>query len=879
MTGDQARDRPVEIAVAWQAAIVGIAYIPLAVNDLRKRLERLAADAADALADGRSSVGVTQTGRAIGRELVGLNIRKPQALEKTLACLSVEFGAHEPMRLGQLLAGIAGGFAEAAEVDLLQQQEKLSRSATSALRQAQSELQTSRDELAKSNRDLFAQINERIRAEQTQREYAERLRRLHEIDLAMLSAESLSAIVDISINHIQHIIPALSISIALIEPANNRLVILKSTNPIYPAGRMLPITMLDALRHLDQGQDFYIPDIGEMRGVSPGVDELVERGGRSLLTVPLRYQEELIGGLIIVLNEVRRLSGEEIAVSHEIADSVTVAIQNRRLLEAEREAYRRELTLREVSAHLTLGLTPAELSRRILGMLERVLSFRSAAIILLEDDALKMTARHGDPILPEQTEFMMAQRPNSIMSVIRTRRPVIINDTGASPDWVPLAGFEFIRAWMGVPLLVKGECIGILAIDRDELDAFSESDSDLAFAFANQAAIAIENGRLFAGQQAAAAELARRYRERGRELDVLYDFTVTAVSKVDLESLLERSLELAVDSFGCTAAAVFLAEGDDSELKLSAIIDRQPSIAGAMQEFLHGNPVLWPRPVNALYIWTEADLPAGWPRETDSTLAVLPLRSSGSDLGLFCLVCDSAGRLTDEDMPLLVTVVDQIAAAIENIRLRQVARQAAIIEERERLAQEIHDSVTQSIYSVALFAGAAQGAIEANDTAKAQERIRLILNVTDLSLRELRLLLFELRTESLARLGLVEGLRERLRIVEHRAGVQGEVHVGSISDLPIAIEEAFYRVALEALNNSLRHAQARQVAISLMEEDGYLSMTIADDGAGFDETTIAGGGGMGLGSMQKRADKVGGVLTLTSRVGEGTKVLVRAPLR
>jgi signal transduction histidine kinase len=214
---------------------------------------------------------------------------------------------------------------------------------------------------------------------------------------------------------------------------------------------------------------------------------------------------------------------------------------------------------------------------------------------------------------------------------------------------------------------------------------------------------------------------------------------------------------------------------------------------------------------------------------------------------------------------------------VENIQLRQITRQAAIIEERERLARDIHDQVTQSIYSAGLFAEAARGAIEAGNLDKMRQHTYSIQRMTSQALRELRSLLFELRTEPLARQGLVEALRERLKTVEHRAGIAGEVLASGVDSIPVAIEETFYRIALEALNNALRHARADRVDITLTAAGGELTMTIADNGIGFDQEAAGDQGGMGLESMQKRIGKVNGELTLTS--GEaGTRVTARARL-
>jgi signal transduction histidine kinase len=162
--------------------------------------------------------------------------------------------------------------------------------------------------------------------------------------------------------------------------------------------------------------------------------------------------------------------------------------------------------------------------------------------------------------------------------------------------------------------------------------------------------------------------------------------------------------------------------------------------------------------------------------------------------------------------------------------------------------------------------------------AKVQQHHQSILRMTNQALRELRLLLFEFRTEALARKGLIDALRDRLRTVEHRAGISGEVHAPGIGELPMPIEETFYRIALEALNNSLRHGQGDRVDIILLEEEGDLIMTIVDNGIGFDREAAANSGGMGLEGMQKRVGKVSGFLTLSSSP-EGTWVTARAPLK
>jgi signal transduction histidine kinase len=763
--------------------------------------------------------------------------------------------------------------------NLLRQQEGISQAANTALWKAQNELQMSRDRLAAANQELSAQIIERTRAEEKQRDFAGRLQHLHRIDNAILSAESLTAIADIALNYLANIIPAHSITIALLDVDKRKLTVLGSTNSLYPPGLELPITLIDMLNRLGTGEAVYVPDYSSLPRTSTAIENLVSQGVGSGLHIPLRYRNQLIGAFSIVLPEVRPFSETEEAIAKELAGSLAVALQNRRLLDAEREAREREITLREVAAALTLDLGLNEILNRVLAQLERVITSDSSSIMLSDGHGLEIVCQRGVENVYDDLAKLLKARPRSVWSVLETAQPRIISDTRASPDWILARGREYIRSWMGVPLLVKGECIGIMTIDRRDPNAFSAHDMELATTFANQAAVAIENARLFSRQQAHAEELERGVRERTRDLEALYGITATAVGSPDMVEFLQRAMALTGGALGCVAAATFLGEGEVSNLQLAALLESgdpdlskllatlDPTASIVRRSFAAGLPE----------ILSSRELPPEWGEQAGLALGALPLRSRGQSLGVLILVCFEDARLTTVASDLLTTIADQIGAVVENIRLHQITRQSAIIEERERLARDIHDQVTQSIYSASLFAEAARGAAEAGHMDKLQQHHHSILRMTNQALRELRLLLFEFRTEALARKGLIDALRERLNTVEHRAGISGEVYAPSIGNLPMAIEETYYRIALEALNNSLRHARGDRVDIILLEESGHLIMTIVDNGIGFDQETAVASGGMGLEGMQKRIGKVGGELTLSSSPG-GTWVTARAPL-
>lgn len=516
-TGITREERIQALATAWRAATRNVTFIPLPEADIRARFLQLAAVAIEGLRPGETESATLQHGRDIGRKLAELNMLKPEALETTVACLGAELaGAGAPQKLILLLAGVASGAAQAMESKLLTQQEGMKQTATLTLRQTQVKL-------AAANRRLSEEVAERIRAESIQRDLAERLRSLHQMDVAVLSAESPEAIARISVEYLASLIPSVLVSISLIDVHTRQLAVVWSSNPAYAPGHEVSITLVDILGRLAGGGVIYMEDLQALPRNTKAVEEIIELGGRSLMALPLRYGDELVGALSIVLGEVRPFTPEEIAVAQELGDSVAVAIQNRRLLMAEQELRRREASLREVSAALTLDLGRDELLRLILEEMDKVVPSVTSSILLADGGSLELAAHRGVDVPPNWENDLIRKRPHSLIYVLEEGKPLIINDTHNSPGWIALSGFEFVRSWLGVPLMVKGDCIGLLVLDRDQINAFTEKDENLALAFANQVATAIDSARLFAQVQAHAHVLEQRVRERTRELEVLYE--------------------------------------------------------------------------------------------------------------------------------------------------------------------------------------------------------------------------------------------------------------------------------------------------------------------------------------------------------------------
>lgn len=819
------------MAEAWQST-----GGPLPADEAGEALRRLSvATAALLMPNAVPDAELLERARVLGGYMGSIDMPEPEVAAPALTALARLGGPLPPERLGPMMAGIAAGLLEAARQKQVESSTTLSR-----------------------QRD--------------------RLQILQAAHLAILSADSLHDILALSVRFIDALLPNLATTVVTYDFQAAEFTIEYSTRPEFAVQSRRPITLSHMIASLRQGEPYLVPDVRALPEYLPGLDTVIQVGGRSFLAVPMIYRGELIGAVTMATMEVYDFLPEEMAIVKEIANVIAVAVQDRRALQAEQQARENEATLREVAASLTLGLDLDAILNHLLFQLERVITSRSSTIVLLEDSQPVLAAQRGLQNTPEDLDELLTASRSSLGWVLDTGRPRIINDTAQNVDWHILPGLEFIRAWMGVPLLVKGVCIGALTLDREQPNSFTPHENDLVLAFANQAAIAIENARLFSQVQTHADQLETRVRERTRELEALYGITAATVEDPDLNSVLRRSLELTLQAFGCPAGAIHLAHDGQRALHPVVYLDRSnrglaellfdPEAAGGLLSRLAPNGTPW---------IVDGDLPAKLFGEPTRAVAVAPLRARDRSLGVLTLVSDTPGRFAGASL-LLTTIADQIGAAVENIELRQKARQAAVLEERERLAHELHDAVTQAIYSIGLFAEAARESARAAELPAVERHLQSILQTSHRALGEMRLLLYELRTETLARHGLPGALGERLQSVEHRAEIEYDLRVEGITTLPVALEDTFYRIALEALNNSLRHSRAQRVEVALVGRGGELVMTIRDNGIGFRLREAIGRGGMGLDAMEKRIRKVGGQLKITSRPGRGTRVEARAPL-
>jgi signal transduction histidine kinase len=386
--------------------------------------------------------------------------------------------------------------------------------------------------------------------------------------------------------------------------------------------------------------------------------------------------------------------------------------------------------------------------------------------------------------------------------------------------------------------------------------------------------------------------LEQRVAERTRELTTLLGISHNVASTLELRPLLRVVLEQLRDVVPYTGASILLREGDDLTL-----LDGVSSLgdAGAMRGVrfpIAESPVLWSRlaarePIISDDIRGDDPQAVGFRRAVGEYLEypsmvgirswlAVPLALKDRVVGMLSVSNSEPAFFTDRHAGLAMAVANQAAVAIENARLYEQAQGLAALQERQRLARELHDSVSQALYGIALGARTARTLLE-RDPARAGEPLDYVLSLAEAGLAEMRALILELRPESLASEGLVGALARQSAALRARHKLDVEEQLGPEPDVPLQTKEALYRVAQEALNNVVKHARATNVCLALAAEDGTVALLVRDDGKGFDPVR-AFPGHLGLQSMRERVAQLGGHLTIASTPGAGTAVTASVPV-
>jgi PAS domain S-box-containing protein len=382
-------------------------------------------------------------------------------------------------------------------------------------------------------------------------------------------------------------------------------------------------------------------------------------------------------------------------------------------------------------------------------------------------------------------------------------------------------------------------------------------------------------------------ELEWQVQERTHELTSLLTVSRNIASNLALGPLVQTIIDQVKGIADYSRCSLFVLDGDGLVMLDSRTADSSQSpimrvplsdIAGiwervgAGQVAIEGDVRHSGSPIAVAYQRGSGGLFETAYRDIHSWMGV-PLEANDRVIGMLTVSHNEANFYTEHHAELVAAVATQIAVAIENARLYEQAQQLAAVEERQRLARELHDSVSQALYGIALGARTAQTLL-GREPEKAAEPVDYVLSLAEAGLAEMRALIFELRPESLEIEGLVAALDKQVAATAARYGIEVTADLSEEPEMDLAQKEIFYRIGQEALHNVVKHAHATKATVRFGAENGSYVLEIGDNGVGFD-TSQSFPGHMGLVSMSERAGSIGAELEVESQPGEGTAIKLR----
>ena len=372
------------------------------------------------------------------------------------------------------------------------------------------------------------------------------------------------------------------------------------------------------------------------------------------------------------------------------------------------------------------------------------------------------------------------------------------------------------------------------------------------------------------------SSLEKKVADRTRELAILNSIISVAGRSLDIQEILEDALNNTVDQMGFEAGAAFKLEPPPTTPLLMAQRSFEPATAiDLMNSYAivdQVSPAFYPEEVTAFGIedFRNEKLRDQLSQFNFQRLAYIPLSTKGRKLGFFILGKQQRSQLSPEELSLLSSIGQQVGVAMENAHLYEQAEQTAVLAERNRLARELHDAVTQTLFSANLIADVIPRIWKRNPY-EGMQNLEELRQLTRGALAEMRTMLLEMRPESLERADIKSLLTQLADAFVGRVRVPVALEIQGECELTHEVKIGFYRVAQEALNNIAKHSGARQVDVQLKCQPGQMNLLIKDDGLGFDPGAIT-PEHLGIAIMRERASSIGAILKVESQVGQGTSV-------
>jgi len=618
---------------------------------------------------------------------------------------------------------------------------------------------------------------------------------------------------------------------------------------------------------------------------------------KSWLGVPLIYKDRVVGVLTLDKNEADAFTDSDARFVFNLAYQIAIAVENAQLFEEWEKQSTRLKLINEVAQEINTILDEDNMLQTLARAIFERLQYDRVAIFETDPTRsfLQLKAFFGDTTGNLQPGvYQQSINQGLLGEAAREGRALLVNDTAQSDNFLPLEGID-VRSELAVPIFVGNEVEAVISVDRNYPNGFSDQDLWTLSSLASQAATAIQNARLYHQVQAYSNQMERAFEARTHRLQAIKKISQVVSRGLAVDELLAVvgqgiSQVFATDDCQQIQVAIGLLDGadilyktiyhgetqagqqnslePDSVLRLK--IDTQTPVKQVIDE---ARPVIVENFALGL-------LPT--PAEITNSVMLAPLITGGKMIGLIKVESCKPAYFDESDLETLETLAFQVSSAIEHARLLQRTREIAVVEERTRLARDMHDGVAQNLAYLLLQVDGCLNMVE--EGGKLEARLERVHGLLKQNIDELRRNIFDLRPVELEGKSIFEVLENLVTEFGQRWYLETTCVIeGEPGDVSTDVESALYRILQEALSNAQQHARCSRLSVKLaVIGEQWVTLEIEDNGRGFDaartEQELGQQKGLGLVSMHERVNTVGGYLTIESTPGVGTRIFAKFPL-
>jgi len=620
---------------------------------------------------------------------------------------------------------------------------------------------------------------------------------------------------------------------------------------------------------------------------------------KSVLLIPMIFKEDLIGWISFTNYEKSKSwNNVSIDIFKNIANifinvferkKYENKIQNLYLsLEQKINEKTNELsTLLNIQKALTSELHVDHVIQIIADEARRLTQTQLGTVYFYENGKLilKVISGERETLLPIGFEIPIE---GSLAGVaFKTGSPYLVDDVshavGAFKEAIRLSNVNSI---LFVPLISGRKTIGVISVADKIYGELGHEDERLLKMFANSAIIALDNARLYKEEHDRREEAERRR----KIAEALRDILRLLNSKMEISELLHYIAEQSRDLLNASSTMIrkinyeantVITEASSNLPEEFSVIQDLPFYSGGSETILKENkPVVVSNLYESLgrYLENPYELSAAQQLWAKAILhyykshLIVPLIIDDHLYGTLTFYYENQTSFSEEDIYLGLTLASQVSLAIENARLRNQEKEMAIVAERNRLARDLHDAVTQTLFSATLIAEVIPRLWKKNPL-EGEKRLEEIRQLTRGALAEMRTLLLELRPTALKDASFTDLLKQLSEALSGRTRIPVEVDLVEIPEITEDTKIALYRIAQEAFNNIAKHANAKNVQVSLRKENDGCKLIIRDDGKGISDVNVP-SNHLGMGIMQERAMAINAELDITSLLNQGTTVSI-----